>query len=40
MKTPHRRIGLPQEALQDLNKAAALGYRSAGETLRSLRIDW
>ena len=36
----HRRIGLPQEALQDLKKAAALGYRSAGETLRSLRIDW
>lgn len=40
MKTPHRRIGLPQEALQDLKKTAALGYRSAGETLRSLRIDW
>ncbi len=36
----HRRLGMAKEALQDLRTAANLGYRSARETLRSMRIDW
>jgi predicted Zn-dependent protease len=36
----HRHLDMAKEALEDLRKAATLGYRSAGETLRSMRIDW